>query len=433
MVLGGRGYCVAIVRLGAGRSGRAYNSRMFKEHYRKVIIACGFLFVFVNLGLASTAFSVHQPYIVAIPGVGDTGGLLILSVRMFTSLVSMLFVDRYYEALDVRRGVFLMSVSVCIGFIVFSMASSLPLFMFGAIFMGLGYGMGGAVALTFLANRWFSSGIGSAVGIGAMGSGVASILMPLLVVRIINASSLSTAFLVEAGVSLAIGVVVYALIRNRPSDLGLEPFEGSAAAKAKRIREMAPASRGERRLLMVAIVFVGIFGCCGMTYLSVLATSTGFDPVFAALLVSIAGTTMTISKFVAGRLFDRLGAPRASFIIFSIAFIGFALCCTANRGIEPLMIVGAVAVGSGLTLGTVGLSVWSIDLSGPRTRTKQIKNFQVAYAFGGFIANTLPGIVKDLVGSYVVSYAAMVVLIAVAAFIILRFYWKFEKRLDVTA
>ena len=406
---------------------RAYNSCMFKEHYEKVIIACGFMFIFVNLGLASTAFSVHQPYIVAIPGVGDTGGSLILSVRTFTSLVSMLFVDRYYEALDVRRGVFLMCVSVCIGFIVFSMATSLPLFMFGAIFMGFGYGMGGAVAMTFLANRWFASGIGSAVGIGAMGSGVASILMPLLVVRIIDASSLSTAFLVEAGIALAIGLVVYALIRNRPSDLGLEPFESKSAAKARRVHEMLPASRGERVLLMAAIVLVGIFCCCGMTYLSVLATSTGYDSVFAALLVSIAGTTMTISKFVAGKLFDRLGAPRASLIMFSIAFVGFFLCCFANLGIEPMMVVGAVAVGSGLTLGTVGLSVWSIDLSDPATRTKQIKNFQVAYAFGGFIANTLPGIVKDIVGSYVVSYAAMVVFILVAAFVILRFYRKFEK------
>ena len=282
--------------------------------------------------------------------------------------------------------------------------------------------------MTFLANRWFASGIGSAVGIGAMGSGVASILMPLLVVRIIDASSLSTAFLVEAGIALAIGLVVFAFLRNRPSDLGLEPFESKAAAKAKRIHEMRPAPRGERFLLMTAVVFVGIFCCCGMTYLSVLATSTGYDPVFAALLVSIAGTTMTISKFVAGKVFDRLGAPRASLIMFSIAFVGFSLCCFANLGIRPMMIVGAVAVGSGLTLGTVGLSVWSIDLSDSATRTKQIKYFQVAYAFGGFLANTLPGIVKDIVGSYVVSYAAMVVIVAVAAFVILRFYWKFEKR-----
>jgi hypothetical protein len=46
----------------------------------------------------------------------------------------------------------------------------------------------------------------------------------------------------------------------------------------------------------------------------------------------------------------------------------------------------------------------------------------VAYALGGFIANTLPGIVKDLVGTYVVSYMAAAVITALSAFIILRRY-----------
>ena len=400
---------------------------MLRKHYEIVIVACGFLFVFVNLGLASTSFSAYQPYIVAMDGIGDTGGSLILSARTFTSLISMFFVDRYYALLDVRRGVFLMSVSVCCGFLVFSVATSLPLFMVGAVLLGLGYGLGGAVALTFLANRWFKTGVGSAVGIGAMGSGVAAILMPLLVVRIIEAFSLSVAFIVEATLALAIGLVVFALIRNRPSDMGLNPFESkSAAKKAQSNHISAPVSRIERVFVMIAMVFVGIFCCCGMTYLSVLATSSGFDTAFAALLVSIAGATMTVSKLVAGRMFDRLGAPRASFIMFSIAFVGFALCCLADLGIEPIMVVGSVAIGSGLTLGTVGLSVWSIDLSEPETRTKQIKNFQIAYALGGFIANTLPGIVKDLAGTYVVSYATMVVLIAIAATIILRYYHKFH-------
>jgi len=71
--------------------------------------------------------------------------------------------------------------------------------------------------------------------------------------------------------------------------------------------------------------------------------------------------------------------------------------------------------------------VWSLDLSNPATREREVKNFQVAYALGGFIANTLPGIVKDLVGTYVVSYAAMVAVTAVAAIIVLRFYRKYVR------
>lgn len=400
---------------------------MLKRHYEKVIVACAFLFIFVNLGLASTAFSVHQPYIVAMDGIGDTGGSLILSARTLTSFICMFFVDRFYAALDVRRGVSLMCLSVACGFTVFAFADSLPAFMAGAVLMGVAYGMGGAVASTFVMNRWFSSGIGSAVGIAAMGSGLCSIAMPLVVVQVIESASLSAAFLLEAAIALVIAFVVFAFVRNRPADMGLEKHEAASVKTRSHAKHaLLEAPTHERHLLLAAMVLVGIFCCCGMTYLSVLATSSGFDAVFAATLVSVAGLSLTVSKFVAGELFDHLGAPRASLLVFAIGFTGFTLCCFAGLGSRAVMIAGAAAVGTGLTLGTVGLSVWSIDLSTPEARTKQIKNFQIAYALGGFIANTLPGIVKDLVGTYVVSYAASAAVLVAAAVVILRFYRKFR-------
>ncbi|MBQ9000854.1 MAG: MFS transporter [Eggerthellaceae bacterium] len=389
-----------------------------KRHYEKIVVGCCFLFIFANIGLASTAFSVHQPYLVAMDGIGDTGGSLILSVRTLVSFVAMLVVDRYYRALDVRVGVSVACLFTAAGFGVYSVAGSLPAFFGGAVLLGLGYGLGGMVAMTYLANRWFSAGIGGVVGFASMGSGLASIVMPLVVVRVIEASSLSVAFRVEGAIAAAVGVVVFALLRNRPTDLGMEPYAGGAGRRGGVRRErhgLAPAPHGERVALFMAMVGVGVFSCCGITYLSVLATSSGFDTVFAATLVSTAGIALTIAKFVVGELFDHLGAPRASAVMFACALAGFALACFVELGSAPLMVVAAVLIGAGLSLGTVGISVWSID-------AQQIKNFQVAYALGGFIANTLPGIVKDLVGTYVVSYAGVCAIIALAAVIVLRYY-----------
>ena len=401
---------------------------MFSRHYEKVIIGCCFLSIFVNVGLASTAFSVHQPYIVAIPGVGDTGGSLVLSARTLTSLLIMLVVDRYYRLLDVRRGVFVAALCTAAGFTAYSFAFNLPSFLAGAVLLGLGYGLGGMVSVTYLVNRWFSNGIGTVVGFVSMGSGLASIIMPLVVVRVIEAFSLSVAFRVEALVALALGVLVFALLRNRPSDMGLKPYEGKPGkTRTRKATQVGTVGKGEHAVLLVAMVCVGVFSCCGMTYMSVLATSSGFDTVFAATLVSIAGATLTGAKFVCGELFDHLGAPRASAVMFALAMVGFTLCCFVGLGNPVIMVCGALFVGMGLSLGTVGISVWSLDLSNPATREREVKNFQVAYALGGFIANTLPGIVKDLVGTYVVSYAAMVAVTAVAAIIVLRFYRKYVK------
>lgn len=401
---------------------------MFSRHYEKVIVACCFLTIFVNVGLASTAFSVHQPYIVALPGIGDTGGSLILSVRTLSSLVVMIFLDRYYRLLDVRLGVLVANLFTAAGFLVYSLAGNLPTFFCGAVFLGFGYGLGGMASATYLVNRWFSSGIGSVVGFVSMGSGLASIVMPLIVVRIINTSSLSTAFGVEGALAAALGLLVFLFLRNRPSDMGLRPFERTASGKAsKREGRKAgsserPLPKGERLAVLAAMVGVGVFSCCGITYLSVLATSSGFDALFAAVLVSVAGAALTVAKFVTGELFDHLGTPAGSAIMFTLAFAGFAMCCLAGLGNAPFMVCAAVLVGAGLSLGSVGVSVWSLDMSDAANRAREIKNFQVAYALGGFIANTLPGIVKDLVGTYVVSYMALLVITALAAFIVLRQY-----------
>ncbi len=397
---------------------------MFARHYEKVIVGCCFLSIFANVGLASTAFSVHQPYIVALPGIGDTGGSLILSARTLTSLIAMVFLDRYYRLLDVRLGVLVASLFTMAGFLVYSIAANLPMFLGGAVLLGVGYGLGGMVWVTYLVNRWFSSGIGTVLGFISMGSGLASIIMPPIVVSIIQATSLSGAFRTEGVIAVALGLLVFSLLKNRPSDMGLKPYERPTSKRSSRrnASRVQPLSKGERIAVLAAIVGVGTFSCCGMTYMSVLATSSGFDIAFAAALVSIAGAALTAAKFITGELFDHLGTPAGSAIMFACAFVGFVLCCFVGLGNAPLMVCAAVLVGSGLSLGTVGVSVWSLDMSDAATRAREIKNFQVAYALGGFIANTLPGIVKDLVGTYVVSYMAAAVITALAAFVILRRY-----------
>ena len=402
---------------------------MIKRHYEKIIVGCCFAFIFANMGLSSTAFAVHQPFIVAIEGIGDTGGSLILSTRTLVSLLVMFVVDRYYELLDVRRGVFIACLLTFAGFFVYSIAATLPVFLVGAVILGVGYGVGGMVAATLLANRWFKEGVGTALGIASMGSGCTAIVMPIVVVRVVEAASLSAAFFVEACIALVVGLVVVILLRNRPSDIGLEPYEGKPGKSKRRTRtEMNPAPKGERYLLLVAMVLVGIFCCGGITYITVLLTSNGYDAAFAATVMSVVGVSLMLAKLIVGRMFDKLGSAAASAFMFALGAAGFVMLCLVGTGIAPLMVAGAACIAIGLSLGTVGVSVWSLDTGDPANPARQIRNFQVAYAVGGFIANTLPGIVKDLVGTYVVSYAAMLVILIAATIIVLRYYRKFAKK-----
>lgn len=405
-----------------------------KKHYEKVITLCCFLFLFTNVGLTSTSFNVYQPYIIATDGVGDVGGSLILSIRTLTSLLTIIFVDRYYHALDVRLGVFLANLMTTAGFVIYGFAGSLGGFVAGAVFAGAGYGLGGMVGMTLLISRWFDHGLGGAVGFATLGSGFASILVPLAAVRIIEGQSLQLSFRLEALLALTLGLLVFALLRNRPSDVNAEvkqknAAKGEPANKSNRENERAggpeiPPRR--RKILLAAMMCVGCMSVGGDTYYSVLLTTNGFDPHFAAFTLSLLGLALTASKMITGKMFDRFGVARSSSLVFLTLIIGFACSCFTPCGSSALGLFAALLIGWGTALGTVGLSVWSLQLSDPANRDKSIKNAQVAYSLGGFLINAIPGPLRVATGTYVSTYLILFAMAVFASATVVSIYKRYR-------
>lgn len=400
-----------------------------KRHYEKIITLCCFLFIFTDIGLPSTSFNVYQPYIVAVPGVGDTGGSMIVALRTLLSVFCMLFVDRYYRALNCRRGVVLAMLCTALGFLIYSLADSLGLYLLGSVFAGIGYGLGGMVAMTLLTHRWYESGLGTAVGIASVGSGVASIVIPLIAVQIIHNLSLSMSFRFEALLALVLGLLVYALVRNYPADIGAEPYRSSKSEKVKKKASGNPLGveipSHTYHLLMVGMLCLGGVSMGGLTYMSVMMINEGVDPVFAATLLSVSGTCLALSKFLTGELFDKVGTVRGSAIMFAVAIAGLGCCCLIPVGGVACAVAGAIMAGAGLALGTVGISVWSMELANPKNYAKSIKNFQLAYVIGGFVMNSLPGPLKDLTGTYITAYALMLISCTVVTVVVLSVYHRY--------
>lgn len=402
-----------------------------KKHYEKVITLCCFLFLFTNVGLTSTSFNVYQPYIIAADGVGDVGGSLTLSIRTLTSLLTIIFVDRYYHALDVRLGVFLASLMTTAGFVIYGFAGNLGGFVAGAVFAGAGYGLGGMVGMTLLISRWFDHGLGGAVGFASLGSGFASILVPLAAVRIIEGQSLQLSFRLEALLALALGLLVFALLRNRPSDVNAEVKQKNAAKGEPGNRENERAGNPEipprhRKILLAAMMCVGCMSVGGDTYYSVLLTTNGFDPHFAAFTLSLLGFALTASKMITGKMFDRFGVERSSSLVFLTLIIGFACSCFTPCGSSALGLFAALLIGWGTALGTVGLSVWSLQLADPTNREKSIKNAQVAYSLGGFLINAIPGPLRVATGTYVSTYLILFAMAVFASVTVISIYKRYR-------
>lgn len=400
-----------------------------RQHYRIVIVACCFCILFINQGLPATSFNVFQSYLVAMPGVGDLGGSLVLTVRSFVSLVAIFFVSAFYRRFSLRVGVAAATAFTAAGFLAYSLARDLALLCLGSVLTGIGYGFGGVVATTMLIGNWYRGHIGTVAGAVGMGSGVASMVMPLAVAAVIARSDLSHAFLMEALLALGLGTVVVALLRSKPQDVGLRPVEEpapaappAAAAPTRTAPEpSAPAAparhpgkvhvgaatlpRADKHLMLAAMVLLGAVAIVGNGYFSVLLTSSGIGLETAALLTAVLGTSLTLSKLACGWVFDLAGARKGSLAFFTVLIVGLLLCSLAGPGGAADGFFAAVFFGVGVALATTGVSVWTLELSAPRDRLGMVRDFQVAYAFGGFAFNLMPGALANATGSYAVSYA----------------------------
>ncbi|MDO4183432.1 MAG: MFS transporter [Coriobacteriia bacterium] len=395
-----------------------------KRHYEKIIVVCCFLTTFTNIGLASSSFNVYQPYIVAIPGVGDAGGSLVLACRTLASLICMFFVGKYYRVLDCRRGIGIASLLVVAGFVVYAAADSTAVLCAGAVLTGAGYGLGGMVATTMLIGRWFKGHLGTALGIVAVGSGVAAMVVPTCVTAVIQAFSLQWAFFMEACLALLLDAAIVVLLRNRPEDVGLAPFEGTPARGAVK-NQAGPAEPLPSRLMtlmLVGMFFLGCTGVGGANYFGVLLHSVGLDAMQVAFCLSLMGACLTVAKAVNGVVFDKIGTSAGSAIFFLLMIAGLAACCFTGQVGYLAALTAAVLFGAGVALATVGISMWSLELAPVLQRARVIKNFQIAYATGGFACNLFPGLLADLTGSYVVSYAVFLLMAAACMGIVLHVY-----------
>ena len=290
------------------------------------------------------------------------------------------------------------------------------------------------VGMTLLISRWFDHGLGGAVGFASLGSGFASILVPLAAVRIIEGQSLQLSFRLEALLALALGLLVFALLRNRPSDVNAEVKQKNAAkgeSGNKSNRENERAGNPEipprhRKILLAAMMCVGCMSVGGDTYYSVLLTTNGFDPHFAAFTLSLLGLALTASKMITGKMFDRFGVKRSSSLVFLTLIIGFACSCFTPCGSSALGLFAALLIGWGTALGTVGLSVWSLQLADPANREKSIKNAQVAYSLGGFLINAIPGPLRVATGTYVSTYLILFAMAVFASVTVISIYKRYR-------
>ena len=193
-------------------------------------------------------------------------------------------------------------------------------------------------------------------------------------------------------------------------------------AQSKVNLSLVPLPHSSHLAMIAALVLLGGVSVAGYNYFGILLVTQGIDLGMAAALISLAGVFLTISKFVVGVVCDRFGTLVGSLIFFVLLALAMLLCALVGIGGVPEAMAAAITLGIGMPLATTGISLWSLELSSSEQMLTIIRHFQLAYAFGGFIFNLMPGALCALTGSYVASYFVMLGMSVACAVIVTTVY-----------
>ena len=196
-----------------------------------------------------------------------------------------------------------------------AMTATWQLVLLWGVVVGVGTGLTALVLAATIATRWFTARRGLVVGLLTASSATGQlVLLPLLADLTERWGWRASVLLICALLAVA-GLVVLALMRDRPSDLGLRPYGETGAPDAS---APAPAATSAIAALREAArtrtfwVLFGTFFVCGastngliQTHFIPLCADYGLGPVQAASALAAMGIFDFIGTTASGWLSDR--------------------------------------------------------------------------------------------------------------------------------
>jgi NNP family nitrate/nitrite transporter-like MFS transporter len=279
--------------------------------------------------------------------------------------------------------------------------SSLAAILVGGFFLGIG-GTAFAVGVPFV-NAWFPpERRGLAVGVFGMGMGGTAI-SALTTVKLVNAHSMRTPFLITATVLAVYAVVAWLVLRDAPNRVvPSTPFADRLAATVK-LRITWQAS------VLYAVVFGGYVAFS--VYLpAYLKNAYGLTQADAANRMAGFVLLAVLMRPVGGWLSDRIAASRVLAGALGVV-VGGALVQSLTPGLAPLGTIAFLAMAAALGTGS-GATFALVAQKAPANQVGSVTGVVgAAGGLGGFIP---PLVMGSIYGSYH-SYALGLVLLAVVA------------------
>lgn len=395
-----------------------------KIHYAW-IVALGAILMSFFCQASSSPNSQYVSFICEELGFTRAAFMISFSLNSIMSMLMTLFYGPISRKLGVRRIIF---IGLCLetsALLINSVAKSIYLFYITGAMFGIAMSCLLIVTCSVLINNWFAVKHGMLIGILLAAGSTGGAFYTQVAVRVINAYGWRFSYRVSAIIVILVAIPAMILIRNKPSDMGLEPFgiESVRGVDVKKVIEKTgimfkDALKTPRFWLgFFGILFIGTCVHPVFANLPAYVTDSGFNTTVAGLVSGIAFISAAVCKIFLGGIYDRKGI--VPLVVFT--FSGFIIAALLLQGTMTDVTVYIIPFIFGVSLCAVTMvaPLYVATVFGRKDYASFSGVFVALIRAGTAIGNPIMGAVYDNTGSYKPCILAFFILACIALALVL--------------
>lgn len=317
------------------------------------------------------------------------------AIGAMTVAVASPFLGRLLDRYGARRVV--LPCMLVFGIAFTSLALLTPhLWRLYATFVVLGIVGNGTTQLGYSGaiTSWFSARRGLALAFVMAGTGMGSIVLPVIAQRVIELWGWRAAYATLGGCIFLLGVPLsWRYLRNREQPAGTIAAAGDDGATT------SEALRSRAFWIILITLFVGSVGSNGaLTHMAAMLTDRGVSTADAALAAATLGAASLTGRLLTGWMLDRFHGPRIAMALLALMACGVLLLSQARS--LTAGVVAAVFVGLGMG-GESDVTPYLLSrYFGLRSLSTLYGLTWTSYAVAGGVGPILMGHAFDATGSY---------------------------------
>lgn len=360
----------------------------------------------------------------------DAGRFSTASIFSLTALIYYVvgvFSGAWSDRTTVRSVTSIGIVLLSLGFLVSSLLSfSLALFL-GAfcILVGLGVGLVYVPAVSTI-QRWFITRRSSASGLALAGTGLGTLVGPMVAGLLMQHLSWQSTMQIYAAAIALVGLATAGCLRGKPAELGQFPdgirpreaISGQQATSGHGITLRESVRQPRFWWFFVAIFFGSIGLFLALVHINPYARQYGLGLTQANLLIGLIGVGNIGGRLVLGRIGDRMGAQRF-LIVVTLSLVVLCGLWSIAHGFVALVVFALLfgaANGGCIALYPAVASNWF----GTANLGAILGALYIAVGIAAIAGGSVAGLLYDLYQSYTlpIALAAGSALLSAAAVII---------------